>query len=60
MKVSKSKMRNAKSTRITTSGTVIKSPERVKTATGKVMTTMTIQAESDKRSPYSLKYVGWL
>ncbi|WP_204267478.1 hypothetical protein, partial [Escherichia coli] len=57
--MSKSKMRKAKSTRITTSGTVNKSPERVKTATGKVMATMTIQAESDKRSPYSLKIVAF-
>lgn len=50
-------MRKAKSIRITTSGTVIKAPERVKTATGKVMATMTIQAESDKRSPYPLKKI---
>ncbi len=59
MKVSKSEMRKAKSIKITTSGTVIKAPERVKTATGKVMATMTIQAESDKRSPYPLKIVSF-
>ena len=38
--------------RITTSETIIKAPERVKTATDKVMAMMIIQAESDKRSPY--------
>lgn len=37
-------MRKAKTIMITTSGTVIKVPERVKRATGKVMATMTIQA----------------
>ncbi|HEM8210020.1 TPA: hypothetical protein U2M19_000829 [Providencia rettgeri] len=42
-----------------TSGTVIQAPDRVKTATGKVMITMTIQAESDKRSPYPLKIVAF-
>lgn len=31
-------------------GSVTKKPQRLKTATGKVMATMTIQAESDKRS----------
>ncbi|WP_257468512.1 MULTISPECIES: hypothetical protein [Providencia] len=48
--MNKPEMRKVKSIRIATSGTVIKVPERVKTATGKVMATMTIQAESDKRS----------
>lgn len=56
--MNKPKMRKAKLIKITTSGTVIKAPERVKTATGKVMSTMTIQAESDKRSPYPLKIVS--
>ncbi|MTC55048.1 hypothetical protein GKR56_17670 [Providencia alcalifaciens] len=51
--MNKLEMRKAKSIRITTSGTVIKAPERVKTATGKV------QAESDKRSPYPLKIVAF-
>lgn len=41
-------MRKAKSIRLTTSGIVIKAPERVKTATDKVMSTMAIQIESDK------------
>ncbi|HBC5016413.1 TPA: hypothetical protein KET99_000627 [Proteus mirabilis] len=57
--MNKPKMRKAKLIKITTSGTVIKAPERVKTATGKVMATMTIQAESDKRSPYPLKIVAF-
>lgn len=57
--MNKPEMRKAKSIRITTSGTVIEAPERVKTATGKVMATMTIQAESDKRSPYPLKIVAF-
>ena len=52
-------MRKAKPIKITMSGTVVKAPERVKTATGKVMATMTIQAESDKRSPYPLKIVAF-
>lgn len=59
IKMNKPKMRKAKLIKITTSGTVIKAPERVKTATGKVMVTMTIQAESDKRSPYPLKIVAF-
>ncbi len=59
IKMNKPKMRKAKLIKITTSGTVIKAPERVKTATGKVMATMTIQAESDKRSPYPLKIVAF-
>lgn len=50
--MNKPAMRKAKLIRITTSGTVTKAPERVRTAIGKVMATMTIQAESDKRSPY--------
>lgn len=53
------KLKKAKLIKITTSGTVIKTPERIKTATGKVMATMTIQAESDKRSPYPLKIVAF-
>ncbi len=52
-------MRKEKPIRITTSGTVIKAPERIKTATGKVMATMTIQAESERRSPYPLKLVAF-
>ncbi|NBM54610.1 hypothetical protein GWI68_07350 [Proteus sp. G2669] len=40
-------------------GIITKPPQRIKTATGKVMATMTIQAESDKRSPYPLKIVAF-
>ncbi|WP_265495162.1 hypothetical protein [Providencia heimbachae] len=43
----------------TVTGIVTKSPQRVKTATGEVMVTMTIQAESGKRSPYPLKIVAF-
>lgn len=57
--MNKPAMRKAKLIRITTSGTVTKAPERVRTAIGKVMATMTIQAESDKRSPYPLKIVAF-
>ncbi len=57
--MNKPEMRKAKSIMITTSGIVIKAPERVKTATGKVMATMTIQAESGKRSSYLLKIVAF-
>ncbi len=35
IKMNKPKMRKAKLIKITTSGTVLKAPERVKTATGK-------------------------
>lgn len=43
----------------TVTGTVTKPPQRVKTATGKIMATMTIQAESERRSPYPLKLVAF-
>lgn len=45
--------------KVTVSGIITKSPQRVKTATGKVMATMTIQAESERRSPYPLKLVAF-
>ena len=51
--------RKAKLIIVITSGTVIKAPEIVKTATGKVMAMMTIHAESDKRSSYPLKIVAF-
>lgn len=51
--------RKAKPITATVTGTVTKPPQRVKTATGKVMATMTIQAESERRSPYSLKLVAF-
>ncbi|HCT5326129.1 hypothetical protein [Morganella morganii] len=49
--------RKAKPT--TATGTVTNSPKRVKTATGKVMETLNIQAESEHRSPYPLKLVAF-
>lgn len=51
--------RKAKSVIATVTGTVTKPPQRVKTATGKVMAIMTIQAESERRSPYPLKLVAF-
>ncbi len=51
--------RKAKPIMATVTGTVTKPPQRVKTATGKVMATMTIQAESECRSPYPLKLVAF-
>lgn len=51
--------RKAKPIAATVTGTVTKPPQRVKTATGKVMATMTIQAESERRSPYPLKLVAF-
>ncbi|ATF52681.1 hypothetical protein CO693_02685 [Morganella morganii] len=51
--------RKAKPITATVTGTVTKPPQRVKTATGKVMATMTIQAESERRSPYPLKLVAF-
>ncbi|HHN8373005.1 TPA: hypothetical protein ACRRXW_001898 [Morganella morganii] len=44
---------------ITVTGTVTKPPQRVKTVTGKVMVTMTIQAESELCSPYPLTRVAY-
>lgn len=43
----------------TVTGTVTKPPQRVKTATGMVMATLVIQAESERRSPYPLKLVAF-
>ncbi|HCR4027772.1 TPA: hypothetical protein OOF70_001220 [Morganella morganii] len=51
--------RKTKPVTATVTGTVTKPPQRVKTATGKVMATMTIQAESERRSPYPLKLVAF-
>lgn len=53
------KQKRQQATKITVSGTVTKAPQRVKTATGKVMATLTIQAESERRSPYPLKLVAF-
>lgn len=51
--------RKTKPITATVTGTVTKPPQRVKTATGKVMATMTIHAESEHRSPYPLKLVAF-
>lgn len=51
--------RKAKPITAIVTGTVTKSPQRVKTATGKVMATMTIQAESERRSTYPLTLVAF-
>lgn len=51
--------RKAKPITATVTGTVTKPPQRVKTATGKIMATLTIQAESERRSPYPLKLVAF-
>ena len=45
--------------KVTVSGIITKSPQRVRTATGKVMATMIIQAESERRSPYPLALVAY-
>lgn len=51
--------RKTKPITATVTGTITKPPQRVKTATGKVMATMTIQAESERRSPYPLTLVAF-
>lgn len=51
--------RKTKPITATVTGTITKPPQRVKTATGKVMATMTIQAESELRSPYPLTLVAF-
>ncbi|HEI8951209.1 TPA: hypothetical protein SLH21_003050 [Morganella morganii] len=53
------KQKRQQTAKITVSGTVTKAPQRVRTATGKVMATLTIQAESERRSPYPLKLVAF-
>lgn len=45
--------------KVTVSGTITKAPQRVRTATGKAMATMVIQAESELRSPYPLTLVAF-
>nr|WP_314263137.1 hypothetical protein [uncultured Moellerella sp.] len=49
----------AKPIKATMSGTVTKSPQRVKTTNGTVMATMIIQAESKTRNPYPLKVIAF-
>lgn len=53
------KQKRQQTAKITVSGTVTKQPQRVRTATGKAMATLTIQAESDLRSPYPLTLVAF-
>lgn len=43
----------------TFTGRITKIPRRVKTQTGKVMAVATIQVETDKRTPYPLRVVGF-
>lgn len=53
------KQKRQQTAKVTVSGIITKPPQRVKTASGKVMATMTIQAESERRSPYPLKLVAF-
>ncbi|WP_250326809.1 hypothetical protein [Morganella morganii] len=53
------KQKRQQTAKITVSGAITKAPQRVRTATGKVMATMTIQAESERRSPYPLTLVAY-
>ncbi len=53
--ISVMKQKRQQATKITVSGTITKDPQRVRTATGKVMVTMTIQAESELRSPHGIR-----
>lgn len=43
----------------TISGRVIKSPQRIRTSTGKVMASLTLEAESDTRSPYPVQVIAF-
>lgn len=43
----------------TFTGRITKIPKRIKTQTGKVMAVATIQVETDKRTPYPLRVVGF-
>jgi hypothetical protein len=43
----------------TFTGRITKIPKRVKTQTGKAMAVATIQVETDKRTPYPLRVVGF-
>ncbi|EBR9859712.1 hypothetical protein DS524_28650 [Salmonella enterica subsp. enterica serovar Chester] len=53
------KPKRQQTAKVTVSGTITKAPQRVRTATGRVMVTMTIQAESERRSPYPLTLVAF-
>lgn len=43
----------------TFTGRITKIPKRIKTQTGKVMAVATIQVETNKRTPYPLRVVGF-
>lgn len=43
----------------TITGRITKAPKRIKTKTGKAMVVATIQVETDKRTPYPLRVVGF-
>ncbi|ENA1775750.1 hypothetical protein ABF229_000942 [Yersinia ruckeri] len=43
----------------TFTGKITKIPKRIKTQTGKVMAVAIIQVETDKRTPYPLRVVGF-
>lgn len=43
----------------TITGRITKTPKRIKTQRGKVMAVATIQVETDKRTPYPLRVVGF-
>ncbi|HCE8950347.1 TPA: hypothetical protein NHT78_003486 [Morganella morganii] len=53
------KQKRQQTAKVTVSGTITKAPQRVRTATGKAMATMIIQAESELRSPYPLTLVAF-
>lgn len=53
------KPKRQQTAKVVVSGLVIKAPQRVRTATGKVMATLIIQAESELRSPYPLTLVAY-
>ncbi len=53
------KPKRQQTAKVTVSGTITKAPQRVRTATGKVMVTLVIQAESELRSPYPLTLVAY-
>lgn len=53
------KQKRQQTAKITVSGIVIKALQRVRTATGKTMATLVIQAESELRSPYLLTLVAY-
>lgn len=43
----------------TFTGRITKTPKRIETQTGKVMAVATIQVETNKRTPYPLRVVGF-